>query len=730
MYNKKISQFLNWNIKSFLLIICSIQLAVLGSIGLDVIGLKIPIIRQLIGFIYLSFIPGILITRLLKLKNLNNIEILLYTVGLSIFTLMFTGLLVNTIGLYFTSSPISMTSLISAISFVVITLSYLCYRSDKKIAYKYKYEENNIRNSFLSSPTLFLLLIPFLSIFGTYMVNNYNNNFLLLIVIIIICFTILLIGFDTKFIPKNHYPLAVFVISISLLFHYSLIFNYLYGWDVHEEYYFSNLVKISGFWNSSIPVNINSMLSIVFLAPIYSYICNLSITWVFKIIYPILFSFLPLGLFHIYKKQTENDIIAFLSVVYFMSISTFYTEMLTLERQQIAEICFVILISILISNFETYKKRLLILIFTLSLVVSHYGLSYLIISLIIIGYIFLKYILQSKSNILHPQYILIFFVLVISWYMYMSSGSLLQQVVSIYSQYYDTMFGEVLSTQSTQFIVDKAFSFWGSMLKLLYEISQIFIIVGFLYVIKNIKKLKFSKEYLSFSFMLLTALGSTLVYSNTGMNLHRLYHIASISLAVYCIVGGSLIVSIINQYFGHFSSYKIVPNKILTVFLILFLLINIGFVQEISKMDPNSISISQRSIMVNSNTDNVYDKLFSSRSFYRAYIPEQDFYGTTWLSNYKNSNDKIYADCTARYISFLSYGMMPSYSSRIYDLSNPLSIERNAYVYLKYTNIVYGLVSNGLFSEKKDAYININEFLYEFSHKNKIYTNGANWVLK
>ena len=85
-------QMNDWEIKKFLKLILAIQLAMLGVIGLDFTGLQNPIIRQFVGFIYLTFVPGIIILRILRLRKLGNIETLLYTVGLSIATLMFTGL--------------------------------------------------------------------------------------------------------------------------------------------------------------------------------------------------------------------------------------------------------------------------------------------------------------------------------------------------------------------------------------------------------------------------------------------------------------------------------------------------------------------------------------------------------------------------------------------------------------------------------------------------------------
>jgi uncharacterized membrane protein len=301
-------QMNDWGIKKFLKVVLAIQLAMWGVIELDAIGLQIPIIRQFIGFIYLTFIPGILILRILKLHKLGNIETLLYTVGLSIATLMFTGLLMNTFYPFFgISRPISITPLGITISVVVLVLSILSYVRDKNFSDPAHIDVKDV----LSSPALFLCLIPFLSIFGTYLVNFHHDNIILMSLIIILALIVLLIGFD-KFIPKNLYPLAVFVIAISLLFHRSLISMYIWGTDIHGEYYLSNLVMGNSYWDSTIPYTVNAMLSIVMLPPIYSIISDMSLTWVLKIIYPILFSLVPLGLYRVYQKQTD-DKIAFLA---------------------------------------------------------------------------------------------------------------------------------------------------------------------------------------------------------------------------------------------------------------------------------------------------------------------------------------------------------------------------------------------------------------------------------
>jgi uncharacterized membrane protein len=359
----------DWEIKKFLKVVLAIQLAVWGVIGLDAIGLQIPILRQLIGFVYLTFVPGILILRILKLHKLGNIETLLYTVGLSIATLMFTGLFMNTVyPLFGISGPISITPLIITISAVVLVLSILSYVRDKNFSDPAHIDIKDV----LSPPALFLCLVPFMAVFGTYLVNFHHTNILLLLMIVAIALIAVLIGFD-KFIPKNLYPLAVFVIAISLLYHASLISMYIWGWDIHHELYLTNLMKINGIWDPTMYGTCNAMLSLVMLAPIYSIITNMNITWVFKIIYPLLFSLVPLGLYRIFQKQTD-DKIAFLSCFFFVSLFTFYTEMLALARQQIAELFLVLLILAMIDkDMNKTARSFLFIVFGISLVVSHYG---------------------------------------------------------------------------------------------------------------------------------------------------------------------------------------------------------------------------------------------------------------------------------------------------------------------------------------------------------------------
>jgi len=95
--------------------------------------------------------------------------------------------------------------------------------------------------------------------------------------------------------------LTIFVVSISLLYHTSLISTYIWGFDAHSEYFIANLVKNVGFWNSTLPYPHNSLLILSIVAPVYSILCDLNLVWVFKAIFQIFFSLAPVAIYKLYS---------------------------------------------------------------------------------------------------------------------------------------------------------------------------------------------------------------------------------------------------------------------------------------------------------------------------------------------------------------------------------------------------------------------------------------------
>lgn len=565
----------------------------------------------------------------------------------------------------------------------------------------------------LSLPLLFLCTIPFLSIIGSYLINFYHTNILAIISIIFIIIVLILVTF-TDLLPKNLYPFSIFVISISILYHNSLASTFLDGWDIHFEYYSANLVLVNSLWDSTIPLNVNAMLSIVMLAPIYSEICNLELTYVFKIVYPFIFSMVPLGIYHIYQKQILNEKIAFVSVFYFMSIYTFFTEMLALARQQIAEFFFVLIFLIMLSNLDLFKKRLLVVLFVLGLVTSHYGLSYLILLFMPVGYLFMTYVLKHKSDTYTINFMLLFSIIALIWYTNFTQGSVLETIVSIFGHIHESIMDDFFSTSSVELATSTSPFLSGQILRMLYLLSQFFIAIGFITVYLKPEDFRISNEYFGFSFVFLSVLVTSFFTSSTGMNIHRLYHITSIFLSMFCVVGGfTFFQSISKILHTHPISYG-KSLKILSVFFAIFMIFNVGIGQQIIHDNPTSVSINREWVK---NSDDLEHKYL----LYKMHFPSQDVTGTKWLSKNRNSTTKIYADLSSTTLLFFSYGMIPGELI----LTDHSRIEPGSYVYLRYPNVNYGI----MYGPKLGMKWNITDIPLS-DQNNLIYSNYDNSIYK
>ena len=715
-------QINDWEIKKFFKIVLVIQLMMWGAIGLDAIGLQIPIIRQFIGFIYLAFIPGIILLRILRLHKLGNIETIVYAVGLSLATLMFTGFFMNMIYPFFgITEPISLTPLVSTISVIVLLLCILGYMRDKDYSDPAPIELMDI----MSPPVLFLCLVPFLAVFGTYLMNFYQNSAVLMSLIVVIALIPLLIGFD-KFIPKNMYSLAVFVIAIALLLHQSLITQHIWGWDIHHEYYISGLVMENSYWDLTIPKSTNAMLSIVMLLPIFSKIGDIDPVWIFKIVYPLLFSLIPLGLYRIFQRQT-NDKIAFLSSFFFMSF-LFYAEMLQLARQQIAEFFVVLLMLIMIDkDMDKMRRSFLFIVFGISLVVSHYGLSYIyMFSLVSVGIILVfaeNHVMQEKINKFYTNFsryknksavnpspsdtndrsislgfVLLFVVFTLSWYMYISGSSAIESIVRAGNHIGSNIFTDFLNPEAAQgadIIIKETASPLHSVTKYLHLITQFFILVGVLRLLMKRSEMKFEREYAAFSYVnfVICLAGIAVPYFASSLNTTRLYQITLLFLAPFCVIGGVTFFKGLSKIAKISWTDKSMANsfKVLSVFLSIFLLFNIGFIYEITDDNPSSISL---------NNEIDYPR-----------FNEQEVLGAKWLFGVKNSN-LAYADA----YRWMLLGSFNWWTARCLP-KNVDGIPDDPYTYLGSYNIITKSV---LVAEEK--YINSSDVT---SNRNMIYMNGG-----
>jgi uncharacterized membrane protein len=702
----------DWNIKNFLIFVISVQIFMLGLIFLNHLNIQIPIIRQVIPFSYL-FIPGFLILRILNLHKLETIETILYAVGLSLGFLIVTGLLINS--LYYIlkiNSPISANIVI----LIVLSTFLLCFFSYLRDKNYYNPEKFTFHFTLQS---LILILILFLPIFGSYLVNYYQNNILLMLMFLIISLIVILVGLN-KFFTKEYYPLIVYVITFALIFHTSLISNYIWGWDINLEYNIAHNVIINGFWNNSLFSNVNAanirilntdaVLSISIFAPISYYLFNMNLTWIFKIIYPFIFSLVPLGLYKIFKEQI-NEEVAFFACILFISLFTFYTEIISVGKQEIAEFFFLLLFIVLLSDLKQIKKSILLIIFGFCLIVSHYTMSYYFIFLVS-GLFIIYFILgNQKFNFLKIiklpltlNYLIFFIVLALSWYIFISDSSPFISLVQTINQMYHAIINGIFNTSSIQglgIVTNSTPYLSHELTKYILIGGDIFTGIGLLVIIIK-ERYNFNKSFLILAGISYVVLLFSLVlpYFSSSINTTRLYQISLIVLSPFAIIG----IVYISKFFK-IKNYRL----ILSIFLVIYLLFNSGFVYEIVDQSPSSIALSQNSL----NNGNLNEII----SFHTGFFTPMEVYGATWLSINRDPNTFVYSSYGDALV-LTSYGnVLPNEIEPLYNNTNT-NINTNSYLYLGYLGTKYGVVTLDT-----NQYYFINNSLT--NGLNEIYTNGG-----
>ena len=829
----------DWQINKCLRSSLAILLAILGLIGLASLGFDVPGLRQIVGFIFVTFIPGILILRILKIHSINTVESLAYSVGLSVAFVMFSGAFINLVLPFIgISRPISLTPVTATLVVLTVILMAVAYKRDRghlltvnchsapfvschsepfnaiasgakqsptsqdrprgvaKFTPRGRLREEPIRGSSL----LFLALLPLLTILGVVLIDAYQNNVLLIISMLVIAGVVGLAAFG-KLIKPRVYPLAIFIIGLCLLYQTTLMSPYLIGSDIYSEYHFYNLVANSGFWDASIPNNINSCLSTCMLAPIYSLMLNIDGLWVFKAVYPLLFSLVPLLLFHIFSQQMSSKK-AFLAAFFFVAIPTFCLEMIALPRQQIAELFFALFILLLVDRkLNLGPKLTLAIIFAMSMVVAHYALGF-------IGFLYMALFLpvvvvirrdvfrrawawltRKRSHL--PQrpktapalpvkalmvMVAIYFIFAFAWYGTVTSGLNLGSLSSLWTQQINIVTTELskLAPESAESIEPapaeptepapaeptepapaepaEPLAFFqfskrdvlvqtalgldfpqaspqGKGFRILQYITQLFLVVGCLRLIFRRRHSRFTGEYIAISVTSVLLLLACIFMPSfaSALNTTRWYHLAMITLAPFCILGGEAI------WLGASSLWRKLRRRIHTLefaedsqgylkfiavaVLIPYFLFTSGFIYEVTTQE------------VTDKIDTPYSIALSSYRLDLAgvfYWP--DGAGAEWLAQKAGDESNVYADHHAhRLVWFYSFPGQAAYLPR-----KATELKEGSYLYFTAWNLakheITFATAPGL--RQHIAFNDIPGLSHVIDSKNRIYTNGGAQILR
>jgi len=691
-----------------------LQFIILMQIVTDaVVLLDIAIARQIISFIYLTVVPGFVLLKTIRLKTEKSIDTLLYSVGLDIAALMFIGLILNTLlPIAGSTSSLSTMPLLMALNIVVLFCCVLVYLRDGS---------NVVRKLELPKRYLPLAIMPCLAVVGAFAMTVWGRNLVLLIMLalmpVLVTFLTL---WQRKFSPQL-LGLALFAIALALLLHTSMVTNYLVGYDINSEFQAFQLTDNSSHWISgfgSPDTRISkgySMLSVTIFPTVYSKIGAIDGTLLFKVLFPLILSLVPLALYSFYSSKISK-IEAFLAVFLILSNLTFFNTEGFPAKQMIAEFFFVLLFLVVLKNdMSPFHRIFLFLIFGAGMALSHYAMSYLFLFFLLVPWVIYKASHYTSFGLgrntrIGLSFIVLLFVMTFGWYVYTSSSAPFEALVNFGGQVSRNLFSDFFnpSSRTTTVLrgigVTEATSFAHLIGRLFFYLSEFLIILGVLRTLLKKDFARFGSDYTMFSILSLAILIFCIIVPNFArfFRVERFYQISLLFLAPFFIIG-------IQTISGFLTTHALKTHKeALALGLILIAVVPLfffetGFIYETTKDFSYSVPLSMYRI----DKISLYDRTTDAREVAAA----------LWLSSQQDpANNLVYCDFVSLSNVLTSYGMMSGENLRELP-NNTRFIDDADYVYLRGINTNLGIIIG------QDKSFNLSNIQWVLENQCLVYSN-------
>jgi len=704
--------------------------------------LDIPFLRQILGFLFLTILPGFLILQILKLNKMDLLEKFILTWGLSISFLMLFGVLINNSLLSIRyETPLSTISLLISFNIVFIVLAIIGYKTNKDSVFSLpNLNLSASEKAFLIVPILF----PALSIFGMYIMNTTDNNIILMFMLFLIPTYVAFVCFSNHKFPKRLYPVVIFLISISLLLLMALRSNHVVGSDVHLEYYFFRTTLGNLYWSVLGPSVLDACLSISLLPTIYQSMLNTHSEFLFKILYSLMYSVSPLVIYVLSRKYV-GERYGFLASCFFMFQSNFLLTEYN-PRTNTAILFFALAMMVLFSDkIEPLKKRMLFIVFMASCMVSHYSTAYIFFFVMAGTFIGIE-ILSKKytfKKIISLTIVILFFSMIFFWYSQVTEVAFNAGVGFIENTLsnLNTFFIEESRQTDVQAMLGEGIIQKGIPHKIEFVFTWLtfaFIGIGIITLIRkykemsfpelNFKKPEFLKDKFEVSYFMIALTCSGLLVAMVVLpyiskySLTRMYSVAITILSLFFVIGGIVLSKNLSfkallkkqkggknasqQTLGKFNQNA---SQVRAYLIILFVLVPYFFC--VTGVMYNIFGVP-RSILLNS----------EGEQYEVMYARDEEVVAAKWLNRHASKEVKIYTDIGGGAALAAGYEGKPRVMPYFFKKNKTVN---DGFIYLRYVNVV-----------KKKIYVEINnpDNLANFNHllinTSKIYDNRYSEIYK
>lgn len=229
-------------------------------------------------------------------------------------------------------------------------------------------------------------------------------------VVCVVVITVLVLSAFNK-IPEKTYPLLLLGLALAMLWQQTMLGSYIVGTDINGEYFIANKTITSGWDWSYFHLNVTSIVINIFTPLLYK--IGIPVVWQFKLIYPIVLSFVPLVLYLAFTKQFSRKI-SFYSALFFIIVPVFTVEIAGIVKSMVADLFFALSVYVLLSKMGNLKKTLLLTTFGLLAVMSHYTVGTVLVAYLgIIAVILIGYKIVTRKNNFIPVTIAVVIVLIV-----------------------------------------------------------------------------------------------------------------------------------------------------------------------------------------------------------------------------------------------------------------------------------------------------------------------------
>jgi len=605
---------------------------------------NVPYLRSFAVILLITFLPGFLIIKCLNL-HIENIKVILLSMSSSLSFLMvyyvvFDYLLLS-LGYL---KPLTIIPVTVSLNIILVILTILANRMDKQNEFHYSVIISNLKSSLKFSNTEKLFLIPpicfvTLSFLGIYFMNYNNNNIIIIILILLIAVYIILITYFSQKATNRLYLISIFLISLSVILLMPLRSMHIIGADTNLEYYYFMTTLRSSHWAITGFTSLDACISISILPTIYQVLSNIKSEILFKFMFIIICSTIPLIIYIVSKKYLKNSF-AFLSAFFFISQILFINA--AANTRTFMAILFVALMALVIfdDHITNMKKMILFLLFFFSCILSHYSTAYIIFAIFFISFLGMKLFsrkFESKS-FLTAGVLVLFFCLIYFWYSQVTQEAFDSGVIFILKSITNLNHMFIQESQSSaiqtatglnlhQSSITYKVNFMLNWLVLfILSFGVLSMIIKFRYFISSFEnRITFLKSKIEpLYFMIVCACFAILIIVFTvpqiteGYDMARTYSLTLVFLSVMFIIGNIVIAIILKLGLKYFIDININWEKTSYLFILIIMLpffFSVSGVNYALFEDPKSMILSS-----------------SSDEYKSFYITDQESASSKWLN--------------------------------------------------------------------------------------------------